>query len=82
MNSTIFTTQTSTQIRTHAQKYHASLSHESRVHMLENNAEALQKFRESFSPDTKAGIQESDIAAHQKTPTISVTQYKSLHSGE
>ncbi len=82
MISTIVTTQTSTQIRTHDQKYHASLLPDSRARMLENNAEALQKFRESLSPDTKAGIQESDIAAHQKTPTISVTQYKCLHSGE
>jgi hypothetical protein len=66
MISTIVTTRTSTQIRTHAQKYHASLSPDSRARMLENNAEAQQKHKESLSPDMKACIQESNTAAHQK----------------
>ena len=66
MISTIVITQTSTQKRTHAQEYHASLSPDSRVRMLENNAEAQRKHQESLSPDTKTCIQESDTAAHQK----------------
>jgi SHAQKYF class myb-like DNA-binding protein len=40
MISTTVTTRTSTQIRTHAQKYHASLSPDSRACMLDNNAKA------------------------------------------
>ena len=52
MISTIVTTRTSTQIRKHAK--------------MKNDAEAQRKYRESFSPDTKAHIQESDTAAHQK----------------
>ena len=43
MISTIVTTQTSTQIRIHAQTYHASLSPDARASMLTNNAEAQQK---------------------------------------
>ncbi len=43
MISTIVTTRTSTQIKTHAQTYHASLSPDSRARMLENNAEKQQK---------------------------------------
>ncbi len=66
MISTIVTTRTSTQIRNHAQTYHASLSPDSRARMLENNAEAQQKHRESLMSDTKAPIQESDTTAHQK----------------
>ncbi len=66
MNSTIVTTQTSTQIRNHAQTYHASLLPDSRAGMLENNAEAQRKHQELLSPDTKARIQESNTAAHQK----------------
>ncbi len=66
MISTIVITQTSTQKRTHAQEYHASLLPDSRVRMLENNAEAQRKHQESLSLDTKACIQDSDIAAHQK----------------
>ncbi len=66
MISTIVTTGTSTQIRNHAQTYHASLLPDSRAHMLENNAEAQRKHRESLSPDTKARIQETNTAAHQK----------------
>ena len=52
MISTIVTTRTSTQIRKHAK--------------MKNNAEALRKHRESLSSDTKAHIQESNTAAHQK----------------
>jgi SHAQKYF class myb-like DNA-binding protein len=43
MISTIVTTRTSMQIKTHAQKYHASLLPDSRACMLENNAEAQRK---------------------------------------
>jgi hypothetical protein len=43
MISTIVTTQTSTQIKTHAQTYHASLSPDSRARMLENNAKKQGK---------------------------------------
>ncbi len=46
MISTIVTTQTSTQIKTHAQTYHASLSPDSRARFLKNHAEAQQKYRE------------------------------------
>ena len=59
MISTIITTRTSTQIKTHAQTYRASLSPDSRACMLENNAEAQRKHRESLSPDTKACIQDN-----------------------
>ena len=54
MISAIVTTRTSTQIRTHAQKYHESLLPDSRACMLTNNAEALRKYQESLSTDTKA----------------------------
>ncbi len=66
MISTIVTTRTYMQITTHAQKYHASLLPDSRVRMLENNAEAQQKHRESLSPVTKACIQESNTTSHKK----------------
>ncbi len=62
--STIVTTQSSTQIKTHAQTYHASLLPDSRARMLENNTKAQRKHRESLSPDTKACIQDSDTTAH------------------
>ena len=53
--STIVTTRTFTQIKTHAQKYHA-----------ENNAEVQRKYRERLLPDAKTDIQKNDTAAHQK----------------
>ena len=52
--STIVTTRTFTQIKTHAQKYHAK-----------NNAEVQRKYRERLLPDTKADIQKNDTTAHQ-----------------
>ncbi len=64
MISTIVITRTSTQIRTHAQKYHASLSPDARARMLENNAEAQRKHQESLSPDTKACIQDNNTTEH------------------
>ncbi len=66
MISTIVTTRTSTRIKTHAQKYHASLLPDSRACMLENNAEAQRKHQESLSPDTKACIQEKNTTEHRK----------------
>ena len=66
MISTMVTTRTSTQIKTHAQKYHASLSSDARARISENNVEAQRKHRESLSPNTKARIQESNTAAQQK----------------
>ncbi len=66
MISTIVNTQTSTQIKNHAQTYHASLLPDSML-MLKNHAEAQQKYFESLSPETKACIQESNTAAHQKS---------------
>jgi hypothetical protein len=66
MISTVVITQTSMQIRTHAQKYHAFLLPDSRARMLRNNAERLRKYRESLSPDTKARVLNSDSVAHQK----------------
>ncbi len=59
MISTIVTTRTSTQIKTHAQTYHASLLPDARARMLENNAETQRKHREFLSPDTKACIQDN-----------------------
>ena len=53
--STIVTTRTFTQIKTHAQKYHAK-----------NNTEIQRKYRERLLPDTKTDIQKNDTAAHQK----------------
>ena len=53
--SSIVTNRTFTQIKTHAQKYHA-----------ENNAEVQRKYRERLLPDTKTDIQKNDTAAHQK----------------
>ncbi len=55
IRSTIVTTQTFTQIKTHAQKYHAK-----------NNAEVQWKYRERLLPDTKTDIQKNDTTAHQK----------------
>ena len=66
MISTIVTTRTSTQLRNHAQTYHASLLPDSRVRMLMNHAEAQQKYFESLSPDTKVCIQERNTTEHQK----------------
>ncbi len=56
MISTIVTTQTTTQIRNHAQTYHASPLPDSRACMLTNNAEAQQKYRESLSLNTQVRI--------------------------
>jgi len=53
--SSIVTTRTFTQIKTHAQKYHAK-----------NNAEVQQKYQERLLPDTKTDIQKNNTAAHQK----------------
>ena len=52
--SSIVTTQTFTQRKTHAQKYHAK-----------NNTEIQRKYRERLLPDTKADIQKNDTTAHQ-----------------
>ncbi len=52
--STIVTTRTCTQIKTHALKYHAT-----------NNAEVQLKYQERLLPDTKTDIQKNDTSAHQ-----------------
>jgi len=54
MTSTIVTTRTFTQIKTHALKYHAT-----------NNAEVQRKYQERLLPDTKTDIQKNDTSAHQ-----------------
>ena len=61
--STIVTTRTFTQMKTHAQKYHAK-----------NNTDIQQKYQECLLPDTKIDIQKKRYCRSPKMPTISLTR--------